>query len=221
MQLDPEISRILAHSRIESELLYVWRSFREKTGPKLRNRFMRYVQLANQAAISTGELNFNIFHILPVRDMNKIFKTYFHIEGKSVWRLVTAEDSDQDYASIKCQETYRHPTIRGFPLNPPELLCSSSTKDAWTDTVSRSISPHHLVISLKLKLTTLGLKCSRIDNRQGSDADLSLNLRHVYIFVHGSVCIFVCNIIKEKIEKERGLDGKKADRSKGGRKRDL
>ncbi|XP_047513996.1 angiotensin-converting enzyme-like [Pieris napi] len=54
MQLDPEISRILAHSRIESELLYVWKSFRDKTGPKLKNRFMRYVQLANQAAISSG-----------------------------------------------------------------------------------------------------------------------------------------------------------------------
>ncbi|KAF9805563.1 hypothetical protein SFRURICE_020948 [Spodoptera frugiperda] len=38
MQLDPEISRILAHSRIESELLYVWKSFRDQTGPKLRNR---------------------------------------------------------------------------------------------------------------------------------------------------------------------------------------
>ncbi|XP_049882463.1 angiotensin-converting enzyme-like [Pectinophora gossypiella] len=54
MQLDPEISRILAHSRIESELLYVWKSFRDQTGPKLKNRFMRYVQLANQAAVSTG-----------------------------------------------------------------------------------------------------------------------------------------------------------------------
>lgn len=54
MQLDPEISRILAHSRIESELLYVWKSFRDKTGPKLKNRFMRYVQLANQAAVATG-----------------------------------------------------------------------------------------------------------------------------------------------------------------------
>ncbi|XP_047038254.1 angiotensin-converting enzyme-like [Helicoverpa zea] len=54
MQLDPEISRILAHSRIESELLYVWKSFREQTGPKLKNRFMRYVQLANQAAENTG-----------------------------------------------------------------------------------------------------------------------------------------------------------------------
>ncbi|CAH0404343.1 unnamed protein product [Chilo suppressalis] len=54
MQLDPEISRILAHSRIESELLYVWKSFREQTGPKLKNRFMRYVQLANQAAVATG-----------------------------------------------------------------------------------------------------------------------------------------------------------------------
>ncbi|KAL0809525.1 hypothetical protein ABMA28_011062 [Loxostege sticticalis] len=54
MQLDPEISRILAHSRIESELLYVWKSFRDQTGPKLKNRFMRYVQLANQAAVETG-----------------------------------------------------------------------------------------------------------------------------------------------------------------------
>ncbi|CAH0717042.1 unnamed protein product, partial [Brenthis ino] len=54
MQLDPEISRILAHSRIESELLYVWKSFRDKTGPKLKNRFMRYVQLANEAAVNTG-----------------------------------------------------------------------------------------------------------------------------------------------------------------------
>lgn len=55
MQLDPEISRILAHSRIESELLYVWKNFRDQTGPKLKNRFMRYVQLANQAAVSTGK----------------------------------------------------------------------------------------------------------------------------------------------------------------------
>ncbi|CAG9794149.1 unnamed protein product [Diatraea saccharalis] len=54
MQLDPEISRILAHSRIESELLYVWKNYREQTGPKLKNRFMRYVQLANQAAVTTG-----------------------------------------------------------------------------------------------------------------------------------------------------------------------
>ncbi|XP_068622266.1 angiotensin-converting enzyme-like [Battus philenor] len=54
MQLDPEISRILAHSRIDSELVYVWKSFRDKTGPKLKNRFMRYVQLANQAAVNTG-----------------------------------------------------------------------------------------------------------------------------------------------------------------------
>ncbi|XP_045782320.1 angiotensin-converting enzyme-like isoform X2 [Maniola jurtina] len=54
MQLDPEISRILAHSRIEKELLYVWQSFRDKTGPNLKNKFMRYVQLANEAAINTG-----------------------------------------------------------------------------------------------------------------------------------------------------------------------
>ncbi|XP_028043031.1 angiotensin-converting enzyme-like [Bombyx mandarina] len=54
MQLDPEISRILAHSRIESELLYVWKNFREQTGPKLRNRYMRYVQLVNQAAVNAG-----------------------------------------------------------------------------------------------------------------------------------------------------------------------
>lgn len=60
MQLDPEISRILGHSRIEKELLYVWKSFREKTGPKLKNKFMRYVQLANQAARLNGELIYDL-----------------------------------------------------------------------------------------------------------------------------------------------------------------
>lgn len=59
MQLDPEISRILAHSRIERELIYVWKGFREKTGPRLKNKFMRYVQLANQAARLNGIVLFN------------------------------------------------------------------------------------------------------------------------------------------------------------------
>ncbi|XP_045538628.1 angiotensin-converting enzyme [Papilio machaon] len=57
MQLDPEISRILAHSRIESELLYVWKSFRDQTGPKLRDKFIRYVELANEAAVLAGFRN--------------------------------------------------------------------------------------------------------------------------------------------------------------------
>lgn len=50
LQLDPDIIRIMERSRSEPELRYVWTMWREKTGPPVRNTFMRYIDLSNQAA---------------------------------------------------------------------------------------------------------------------------------------------------------------------------
>lgn len=55
MRLEPDIGRIMAHSRNYDELQYIWSEWRKKSGPPLKNKFMRYVQLANQAAIQTGK----------------------------------------------------------------------------------------------------------------------------------------------------------------------
>jgi peptidyl-dipeptidase A len=54
LRLEPDLTKIMEKSRNEEELRYVWSEFREKVGPPNRNTFMRYVDLANQAATRHG-----------------------------------------------------------------------------------------------------------------------------------------------------------------------
>ncbi|XP_037925206.1 angiotensin-converting enzyme-like [Hermetia illucens] len=50
LKLDPDIIRIMQRSRSEQELRYFWNIWRESTGPPIKNTFMRYLDIANQAA---------------------------------------------------------------------------------------------------------------------------------------------------------------------------
>lgn len=54
LKIDPDITRIMEVSRNEAELRYYWEAWREKIGPPLKNSFMRYLDLANQAARNHG-----------------------------------------------------------------------------------------------------------------------------------------------------------------------
>ncbi|KFB45637.1 AGAP007982-PA-like protein [Anopheles sinensis] len=54
LKISPDLTRIMETSRSEAELRYYWVAWREKTGPPMRNTFMRYLHLANQAAERHG-----------------------------------------------------------------------------------------------------------------------------------------------------------------------
>ncbi|XP_065090381.1 angiotensin-converting enzyme-like [Ochlerotatus camptorhynchus] len=54
LKLEPDIAQIMETSRIEPELRHYWSAWREKTGPPVKNTFMRYLDLANQAAERHG-----------------------------------------------------------------------------------------------------------------------------------------------------------------------
>lgn len=54
LKLEPDLTRIMEKSRNEEELRHVWNEWREKVGPPIRNTFMRYVDLSNQAAERHG-----------------------------------------------------------------------------------------------------------------------------------------------------------------------
>lgn len=54
LKLDPDLVGIMELSRNEPELKYVWEAWREKIGPPIRNSFMRYIDLSNQAAQQNG-----------------------------------------------------------------------------------------------------------------------------------------------------------------------
>lgn len=56
-----DVERIMAESRKHLELLHVWTEWHDKTGPPMRNKFMRYVDLANQAAILNGTSLTNLY----------------------------------------------------------------------------------------------------------------------------------------------------------------
>lgn len=49
----------MTQSKDYDELLYYWDAWHEAIGPQLQNKYLRYVQLANQAAKLNG---MKIFH---------------------------------------------------------------------------------------------------------------------------------------------------------------
>ncbi|XP_055595323.1 angiotensin-converting enzyme-like [Uranotaenia lowii] len=54
LKLEPDLVQLMETSRVEPELRYYWTAWREKTGPPVKNTFMRYLDLANQAAERHG-----------------------------------------------------------------------------------------------------------------------------------------------------------------------
>ncbi|KAF5304689.1 hypothetical protein FQA39_LY09466 [Lamprigera yunnana] len=54
INLEPDVMRLMSHSRNPAELLYIWKEWHDKVGSPLKNKYMRYIQLANQAARMIG-----------------------------------------------------------------------------------------------------------------------------------------------------------------------
>lgn len=61
LELDPDVQKIMIHSRDNNELTHVWREWHDRVGPQMKNKYMRYVDLANQAARINGK---NCSHVL-------------------------------------------------------------------------------------------------------------------------------------------------------------
>lgn len=49
-----DISKIMEESRNPLELAHIWKEWHDKTGPPMKNKFMRYVEIANQASKING-----------------------------------------------------------------------------------------------------------------------------------------------------------------------
>lgn len=54
LKLEPDLVQIMETSKLEPELKHYWTAWREKSGPPVKNTFMRYIDLANQAAERHG-----------------------------------------------------------------------------------------------------------------------------------------------------------------------
>ncbi|KAM4622364.1 angiotensin-converting enzyme [Discoglossus pictus] len=52
--LDPDLTEIMAKSRDYDELLFAWKGWRDSSGKKMRDKFIKYVGLSNKAAQLNG-----------------------------------------------------------------------------------------------------------------------------------------------------------------------
>ena len=51
-----ELTQILATSRNTTELLWVWKNWRDATGIKMRPKYIRFAELLNEAATLNGRV---------------------------------------------------------------------------------------------------------------------------------------------------------------------
>ncbi|XP_011494543.1 PREDICTED: angiotensin-converting enzyme [Ceratosolen solmsi marchali] len=54
LTFETDVAKIMSQSRDYDELLHYWQAWHEAVGPPLKNKYVRYVQLANQAAKLSG-----------------------------------------------------------------------------------------------------------------------------------------------------------------------
>ena len=65
----------MAQSRDYDELLHYWQAWHEAVGPPLKNKYMRYTQLANQASRLNGKcypqkcITFFLFFFLETKNV--------------------------------------------------------------------------------------------------------------------------------------------------------
>ena len=66
-----DAENLMAESRNYTELLYLWVSWREATGPGAQPTFQRYVQLSNMAAHDNGKES-TCFFAYDIRVIKKV-----------------------------------------------------------------------------------------------------------------------------------------------------
>lgn len=107
LMLEPDLNRIMEKSRNENELRYVWSEWREKVGPPVRNTFMRYLDLANQAAERHGE-----YYIITIIIVDRLMLLFVGFQDAGEQMRAVYEDPDffftvQDLWT-KIQPLYKH-----------------------------------------------------------------------------------------------------------------
>ena len=86
--LDPGLESIISRTTNTTweELIYVWKSWRDASGKKMRDKFIDYIGLTNEVAKANGR--HTVFHLgkFPKNDLSCfILCQIFQMQGSSCW----------------------------------------------------------------------------------------------------------------------------------------
>ncbi|KAK8746314.1 hypothetical protein OTU49_017362, partial [Cherax quadricarinatus] len=133
LSLEPEVTQIMARSRDPEELRYVWRAWREAAGKPLRHKYIRFVQLANEAARLNG-----------FEDAGAYWRSDYetddlHKELQELWDVLRPlYEHLHAYVRKKLREKYGEKVVpRSGPI--PAHLLGNMWAQTWTHTQDLTI----------------------------------------------------------------------------------
>ncbi|XP_076285295.1 angiotensin-converting enzyme-like isoform X2 [Lasioglossum baleicum] len=126
LTLDHDVNTIMARSKDYDELLYYWHAWHEATGPQLKNKYMRYIQLANQAARLNGFENAG-------DQMRELFEDeHFHQNTADIMSAIMHLYKNLfTYVRTKLYERYGDKIRRDGPL--PAHVLGNMWAQNWED----------------------------------------------------------------------------------------
>ncbi|KAG0692757.1 Angiotensin-converting enzyme [Chionoecetes opilio] len=130
LSLEPELNNLMASSRDPAELRYVWRAWREVSGKPLRQKYLRFVELANEAAKLNG---FN--------DAGEYWRSEYEVDNFSeqlevLWeRLQPLYQQLHAYVRARLVQRYGEEVVPKNGPIPAHLLGNSRLSDYLSMTI--------------------------------------------------------------------------------------
>ncbi|XP_045138200.1 angiotensin-converting enzyme-like isoform X1 [Portunus trituberculatus] len=133
LSLEPHLTNIMSTSRDPSELRYVWRAWREVAGKPLRQQYLRFVDLANEAAKLNG---FN--------DAGEYWRSEYEVDNfeeqlEVLWeKLRPLYQQLHAYVRAKLVDNYGETVVpRNGPI--PAHLLGNMWAQTWTNVMNLTI----------------------------------------------------------------------------------
>ncbi|KAK8737724.1 hypothetical protein OTU49_004209, partial [Cherax quadricarinatus] len=148
--LEPDIVTVMASSEDWDELLYTWEQWRENTGKKMREDFVRFVELSNEAATldgfsDTGSYWLNAYTVDEREaeewtDGATLDQQHFRMMVDAVWQDVSERlyKKLHAYVRMRLQEVYPGKIDPTGPI-PSHILGDMWAQD-WSN-IARHVMP--------------------------------------------------------------------------------
>ncbi|KAK4313338.1 hypothetical protein Pmani_015292 [Petrolisthes manimaculis] len=133
LPLEPHLTQMMANSRDPDELRYLWRAWREAAGKPIRQKYLRFVQLSNEAARLNG-----------FSDAGEYWRSDYEIDGfreevEELWqKLSPLYQQLHAYVRAKLVEKYGEEVVpRRGPI--PAHLLGNMWAQTWTNILDMTI----------------------------------------------------------------------------------
>ncbi|KAK3886578.1 hypothetical protein Pcinc_009227 [Petrolisthes cinctipes] len=133
LPLEPHLTQMMANSRDPDELRYLWRAWREAAGKPIRQKYLRFVELSNEAARLNG-----------FSDAGEYWRSDYEIDGfreevEELWqKLSPLYQQLHAYVRAKLVEKYGEEVVpRRGPI--PAHLLGNMWAQTWTNVLDITI----------------------------------------------------------------------------------